>query len=181
MVVSAASFSDWILAVHIVAVVVAFGVVFTYPLVLLVLERRDRRALPAFHHIQVAISRRIINPGLLVVVVAGIYLASDLHDWQRFFVGWGLAVAIVLGGLEGAFMIPREKRLAELSARDVAAAPVPGSGSRVAMGSGVPLGSGEVVWSEEYLKLRSQVGGVGAVMSLLVVVTVFVMALGAPG
>jgi uncharacterized membrane protein len=164
MLAPAAAFSDWIVAVHIVAVVVAFGALFAYPVIFLVLDKQDRRAAPAVHRVQLAISRRIINPGLLVVVLAGVYLASDLHDWKKFFVQWGLGVAIVLGGLEGGFMISRTKRLLLLAERDVAAA-----------------GAGEVAWGEEYLGLVRQVGGVGAIMGLLVVATIFVMVVGAAG
>jgi hypothetical protein len=164
MLAPAAAFSDWIVAVHIVAVVVAFGVTFAYPVIALVLGRQDPRSIPAFHRIQVAISRRITNPGLLVVLLAGIYLASDLHDWHRFFVQWGLGVTIVLGGIEGAFMIPREQRLAELAGRDLTAA-----------------AGAEVRWSSEYQALRRRLTAVGAGTSLLVVVTVFVMVLGAAG
>ena len=77
-----------VLAVHISAVMVAFGVTFAYPIVAVVGERLDRRAMPWFHRVQVAISRRLINPGLLVVLLAGIVLASDEHQWKHFYVQW---------------------------------------------------------------------------------------------
>ncbi len=156
MLASAVAFSDLILAVHITAVMVAFGVTFAYPIFAVVGERLDRRAMPWFHRVQVAISRRLINPGLLVVLLAGIYLASHEHQWKHFFVQWGIGAVVVLGALEGSFMIPREKKLAELAERDVA--------------------TGSAEWSPEYVALRKRVGGVGAAMGLLVVVTIFLMA-----
>ena len=104
------------------AVVVAFGVTFAYPVFLGVGRRRDPRAMPWFHRMQQQIGRRVVNPGLTVVVIAGIYLATDLHLWSRFFVQWGVGAALVLGALEGSFMIRYEGRLAELAERDVAAA-----------------------------------------------------------
>ena len=155
MLAPAAAFSDWIVAVHIVAVVIAFGATFSYPAMLLAARQAGPGAVATFHRMQLRISRYVINPGLTVVVIAGIYLATDLHDWKKFFVQWGLGVAVVLGGLEGSVMIPREKRLIELAEHDPA--------------------------SEEYLKLFNQTGAVGALMVLLVVVTVFVMVLGAAG
>jgi Predicted integral membrane protein (DUF2269) len=158
--VNAVAFSNLVLAVHITAVVVAFGVTFAYPLIALGGERLDRRMLPWFHRLQVDISRKLINPGLLVVLIAGIYLASDLHQWKHFYVQWGVAVAVILGGLEGAFMVPRQGKLADLAERDVA--------------------TGAAQWSPEYLGLRKRVAGVGTVQSLLVVVTIFLMATGAP-
>ena len=38
----------------------------------------------------------------MVVVAAGVFLASDGHHWSEFFVQWGLGVALVIGGLVGA-------------------------------------------------------------------------------
>lgn len=158
MLVTAVAVWQVILAVHIVAAVVAFGVTFAYPLFELVGTRVDTRAMPGLHRLQQMIGRRLINPGLAVVILAGIYLASHLHQWKAFYVQWGLGVSIVLGALEGAFMIPREGKLAELAERDIAAP-----------------GAGEVKWSGEYKALAKQVGAVGAVMSLLIVITVYVM------
>jgi hypothetical protein len=156
MLANAVAFSNLVLAVHIIAVMIAFGVTFAYPIIAVVGERLDRRAMPWFHRVQVALSRRLINPGLLVVLIAGIYLASDEHQWKHFYVQWGIGVVVILGAVEGSFMIPREKKLAELAERDVA--------------------NGGAQWSPEYLALRKRVGGVGAAMGGLVVVTIFLMA-----
>ena len=41
------------------------------------------------------------------MLVAGIYLASDEHQWSSFYVGWGILAVIALGALEGAVQIPR--------------------------------------------------------------------------
>ncbi len=157
MLVTAVAFSDVILAVHIAAVILAFGATFAYPVMLAASERMDRRSIPWFHRIQRTLSRRMTNPGLLVVLIAGIYLASHEHRWKQFFVQWGIGVVIVLGALEGSYMIRQEGKLAELADRDIAAA------------------TGEVQWSPEYLKLRQRVGAVGAVMGLLVLITVLLM------
>jgi hypothetical protein len=157
----AASFSDAILAIHILAVVVGFGVIFSYPIFTAVGARMDRRAMPWFHRMQEVLSRRVITPGLVVVLLAGIYLASDQHQWSKFYVQWGLAAVVVIGGLGGGFLGPREGRLAELAARDVAA---------TASGA-------EVKWSAEYEALNKQVMTVGSILLLIIVVTVFFMAL----
>jgi uncharacterized membrane protein len=158
MLVEAAQFWQFVLAIHILAVVAGFGVVFAYPLFLLVGARRDPRAMPWFHRMQQVVGRRLINPALAVVLIAGIYLASDLHQWKSFYVGWGLAATVVVGALEGAVMIPGEGKLAELAARDVAAA-----------------GDGAVTWSAEYEAQVKRVGAFGTLLSLLIVVTVFLM------
>jgi len=159
MLIVGVAFFQVVLAVHIMAVVVGFGVTFAYPLFAVIGERLDPRAMPWYHGVQRAIGQRLITPGLAVVLVAGIYLASDLHQWSRFYVQWGLAVAVVLGGLGGVFFAPSERRLAELADRDVAAA---------AAGT-------EVVWSQEYLTTRRNNAVVGSLSSLLVLVTIYLM------
>jgi hypothetical protein len=152
------AFFQVVLAVHIMAVVVTFGVIFAYPLIQLVGDRLDPRAIPWYHRVQRTIGQRLISPGLLVVLVAGIYLASKLHQWSFFYVQWGLAVAIVIGALGGLFFSPNERRLAELAERDVASA-----------------GAGEVVWSPEYLALRRRNALVGNAVAIIVLVTIYVM------
>jgi hypothetical protein len=156
----AAAFSDYVLAVHIVAVVAAFGVTFAYPIFAFVGGRLDRSAMPWFHRMQQAIGRRLISPGLLLVLVAGVILAAGEHQWKHFYVQWGIAVVIVLGALEGAVMVRGEGRLAELAERDIAAA-----------------AGRDVEWSPEYEALFKRLGAVGALMVLIVIVTVFFMAL----
>jgi hypothetical protein len=148
-----------VLALHIMAAVIAFGVTFAYPIIFAVIEKADARALPAMHRAERAVGQRLITPGLAVVLLAGIYLASKLHEWSAFFVQWGLGAALVLGALGGLFFAPTERRLAELAERDIAAA-----------------GDGEVVFSEEYRAQSARLARVGAASSVLVLVTIYFMA-----
>ena len=156
----AVAFSDVVLAVHITAVVIAFGATFAYPVLLGVVGKADPRALPALYRAIHAISVRIIGPGLAVVVIAGIYLASELHMWSEFFVQWGLGVALVIGAVEGMFLSPNEKRLVEVADRDLAAA-----------------GEGPVTPSAEHDGLVRRIGAAGALMDLLVLLTILFMAI----
>jgi hypothetical protein len=158
MLAPAVMFWQVVLAIHIAAVVVAFGVTFAYPIFILAGAKLDPRGMPWFHRAQQLVGRRLIDPGLGLVLLAGIYLASKLHQWHAFYVQWGLAIAIVLGALEGAVMIRGEGRLAELAERDIAAA-----------------GGGEVQWSAEYEALARRTNAVGALMSLLVLITIYLM------
>lgn len=157
--VPAVQFYEVVLALHILAVVFAFGATFAYPVLLGTVTKADKRALPALYRALHAISRRVIMPGVAAILVFGIYLASHLHLWSTFFVQWGLGVVIVIGAVEGAYLGPREKRLIEVAERDVAAA-----------------GDGEVAFSAEHDSLVRQVGVVGALMDLLVVITIYFMA-----
>jgi hypothetical protein len=156
--ITAARFYDYVLAVHIAAVVVAFGVTFAYPVVFTVGARLDPRHMGWFHRLQEQIGKRLIQPGLAVVLVAGIYLASDAGVWSEFYVGWGMAAAIVVGALGGMFFAPRERRLAVLADQDIAAA-----------------GEGPVTFGPEYQRINGQVARVGGLVSLLVLVTIVIM------
>jgi uncharacterized membrane protein len=158
-VLGAVAFYEIVIALHIIAVVIAFGATFAYPVILGAVVRTDPRALPAAYSAIHAISRRIINPGLAAILIFGIYLASKLHLWHAFFVQWGLGVVVVLGALEGAYIGPREKRLVAVAQADIASAGP----------------DGEVVQSAEHRALSRSVGAVGALMDLLVVVTIFFM------
>jgi hypothetical protein len=154
----AASLYEVILAVHIMAVVVAFGVTFAYPVMFAVAARHDPRGLPLMHRIEYTIERYLINPGLLLVILAGIYLASKGHLWSQFFVQWGLAAAVVIGALAGGVMIPTAKRAEAAAARDVAAA-----------------GGGDVQLSEEYQGLVRRLSIIGSLLSTIVLVTILFM------
>ncbi|HEY3865254.1 MAG TPA: hypothetical protein VGL54_04115 [Solirubrobacteraceae bacterium] len=158
LVTLAVQFYEVVLALHILAVVFAFGATFAYPVLLGVVTKADTRALPALYRALHAISQRVIMPGVAAILVFGIYLASHLHLWSTFFVQWGLGVVIVIGAVEGAYLGPREKRLIEAAERDVAAA-----------------GDGQVAFSAEHDSLVRQVGAVGALMDLLVVITIYFM------
>jgi hypothetical protein len=157
-VLPAVVFFEVVLALHILAVVFAFGATFAYPVILATIGKADSRALPALYRAFHAISRMVIMPGLLVVVLCGIYLASKLHMWSDFFVQWGLGVAIVIGAVEGMFLGPTERRLIETADRDLAAA-----------------GEGPMTPSAAQQALVRRVGAVGAAMDLLVVMTIYFM------
>ena len=102
----------------------------------------------------------LVNPGLLIVVIAGAYLASKGHYWSHFFVQWGLGTVIVIGGLIGAVMIPTGKRAEQVATRDLAAAT-----------------DGQAELSDEYRALVRRLSVVGTALSLLVLVTILFMAM----
>jgi hypothetical protein len=158
MLASAVAFSDVILAVHISAVMLTFGVIFAYPVIYLLAARLGPASMPAYYRIRALLGQRLTAPGLLLVLAAGIYLASDLHQWKHFYTQWGIAVVIVIGGIGGAFLTPREKQLAALAERDVAAA-----------------GGGTVTWSAEYTALSRRVVAVDVLVLVLVLATVYLM------
>jgi uncharacterized membrane protein len=159
----AASAYEVVLAIHIMAVVVTFGVTFAYPIVFAVGARQDPRSLPLLHRIEYTITRWMTNPGLLFVLLAGIYLASDGHHWSEFFVQWGVAVVVLIGGLLGSVMMPTSKRAEQLARRDLA----PGERG--------DSPSAQVEMSAEYRALTRRLATVGTLLSGLVLVTILFM------
>jgi hypothetical protein len=154
----AVTFFDVVLSVHIIAVVIAFGATFAYPVFLTAITKSDSRALPSLYRAFHAVSQRVIMPGLAVVMICGIYLASKLHLWSAFFVQWGLGVSLVIGAIEGMFLAPNERRLIEAADRDLVAA-----------------GDGPLTPGPEHQALVRRVGAIGALMDLLVLLTILFM------
>ncbi len=158
LVTPAASAYEFVMALHIMAVVVAFGVAFALPIIFNVGAKTQPRALPLLHRIEYSIERWLVNPALVVVLGAGIYLASDGHLWSEFFVQWGFAAVIVIGALVGSVMIPTSKKAEQAAERDIAAA-----------------GDGELVFSEEYQGLVRRLTLVGSTLSGIVLLTILFM------
>lgn len=158
-------FADFVLALHILGAVVGFGVVFAYPVLFAAAARMDPTVMPWLLRTRQRVGRVLVNPGLTLLVAAGVYLAADEHQWSSFYVQWGIAAALVIGAVEGALVIPRAGRLAELAERDLAATEVPTGGRRVS-----------AQWSPEYASGYRLLAGAGALLGLIVAVTVFVMA-----
>ena len=153
-------FYDVVLSVHIMAVVIAFGVLFAFPVVGSYVTREHPRMLPALHAANDRLGRYLITPGATVALLAGFYLASDRHYMGKVWVIVPLIILIGVMGLGGAFFTPNERRAGELAARDVAAAGPDGS----------------VVLSPEYRALATRIARVGALTSVLILVAIFFMA-----
>jgi uncharacterized membrane protein len=115
----AIEFYNVVLAVHIMAVAFAFGIVLAYPVVIPWARRTYPGSMPVVHALQVRIERAVIGPGMVVILAAGIYLASDADVWSESWVSVPLVILLVVGGVGGAVLTPLEKRLGELAARDV--------------------------------------------------------------
>ena len=153
------AFTDFVLGVHILAVVVAFGATFAYPLMLSAARRADPSVAPWLFGLMRRIDRYIVNPGLTLVLIAGIVRATEEHRWGDFFVAWGIGAVLVIGAVVGSFMIPREGKLARVAERDLEAS-----------------AGGDSPWSPEYDTLLRQVSIGGAVLDAIVVITIFIMA-----
>jgi hypothetical protein len=104
-----------ILAVHIMGVVLAYGLTLTYPVLIPYVRRHNPEALRGVHAVQHVLNQRLTGPGTAVVLAAGIYLASDSHQWDQPFVGVGLASILLIGAIGGAIITPAARKMIELA------------------------------------------------------------------
>jgi hypothetical protein len=163
------SFDNLLLAVHIGGALIAFGVILAYPLFLLIGNTiMEPQGLPLFHRAQLRVIQRLVNPGLAAVVASGLVLALDLGTISTFYTKWGIVAAIALGVITGAYLAPREARLAQMAERDLRTDSDVLSGER-------DLSADSGVLSREYRALSSQVSRVTTFASLIVLATILVM------
>ena len=102
----AVSFYDVVLWVHITAVVTAFGALFAYPVFLAVNAQAPLAQRAVFHRLQIAFSKRVTGPVIGVILLAGIYLATDGDLWSEPWVNISLVMLFVIAGL-GATVLRR--------------------------------------------------------------------------
>lgn len=142
------------LFLHILAVVLAFGPTFGYALFFSVAPDHPR-ATPAILTGVQRCDRYLVSPGLIVLLLAGVYLLID-GDWDAgaVFISVGWVAIIVLFGLQHAFFRPQTAKAKELAERD--------------------LKSGDTL-SDEFTALSERIGNVGKIAGLIVVVTIFFM------
>jgi uncharacterized membrane protein len=142
------------LFLHILAVVLAFGPTFGYALFFSVAPQYPR-ATPAILSGVQKCDRYLVNPGMVVLLLAGIYLLTD-GDWEtsEAFIGVGFLAILVLFGLQHTFFQPQTRKAKELAERD--------------------LKSGDTL-SAEFEAVSQRIGQVGGLAGLIVVVTIFFM------
>lgn len=144
------------LFLHIIAIVLAFGPTFGYGLFFSVAPQYPR-AVPAILAGVQRCDRYLVNPGMIVLLLAGIYLlsASDsVWDGSDAFIIVGFIAIIALFGLQHAFFQPQVRKAKELAERD--------------------LQSGDTL-SPEFETISQRLGQVGTLAGLIVVVTTFFM------
>ena len=110
------------LFVHVLAVVLAFGPTFGYGIFIGVAEKSAPRSVPAVLRGIQQTDRFLVRPGLIVVLLAGIYMLIDGHiDAGESWVSVGFVAIVVLLGMAHGFFRPNVERALELSERDLAA------------------------------------------------------------
>jgi uncharacterized membrane protein len=142
------------LFLHILAVVLAFGPTFGYAF-FMSMTPQFPRATPAILAGIQKVDRYLVQPGLIVLLLAGIYLLVD-GPWEAsdVFVSIGFLAIIALFGLSHGFFRPQTGKARELAERDLK--------------SGDELGP-------EFMAVSERLSKVGGLAGLIVVVTVFFM------
>ena len=109
------------LFLHILAVVLAFGPTFGYGIFFSVLPQYPRATPALLAGIQ-RIDRYLVNPGMVVLLLAGIYLlvaSDDAWDGSEAFITVGFIAIIALFGLQHGFFRPQTAKAKELAERDL--------------------------------------------------------------
>jgi len=144
------------LFLHIVAVVLAFGPTFGYGILFSVLPDHPRATPALLSGIQ-RIDRFLVTPGMVVVLLAGVYLmvaSDDAWDGSEAFITVGFIAILALFGLQHGFFRPQTAKAKALAERD--------------------LKAGDTL-SEEFEAVSQRLGTVGPIAGLIVVVTIFFM------
>ena len=103
---------DVVLWLHITAVVTAFGALFAYPVFLAVNARAPITERAGLHRAQIAFSKRVTGPAIGVILLAGIYLATDADLWSEPWVSGSFVLLLVIAGLGATVLRRGEERLA---------------------------------------------------------------------
>ncbi|HEY6695509.1 MAG TPA: DUF2269 family protein [Solirubrobacteraceae bacterium] len=150
----AVQFYDVSVFVHVSAVVVGFGATFAESIMFPVAMKVGKQHLPYVHRLQLAINQRFAAPALLLIIITGIYQTADRWEFSDFWISATFLIAIILGGLSGAYFIPSDRKLAPMVERDLAA-------------------GGEL--SDEYQRQARRQGMFGALAGVLVLAAIFLM------
>jgi uncharacterized membrane protein len=143
------------LFIHVLAVVLAFGPTFGYGIFIGVAEKSAPRGIPAVLRGIQQTDRFLVRPGLLVVLVAGIYMLikADISASETY-VSVGFVAIIALFAMVHGFFKPNVEKALELAERDLRA--------------GDTLG-------DEYGAVSQRLATGGKIAGLIVAVTIFFM------
>jgi uncharacterized membrane protein len=141
--------------IHVLAVVVAFGATFAFPVFVAAAERSAPQSLPTVLRGVITVDRMLVTPGMVVLLLAGLYLVADADiSMGEPFISVGFLAIILLFGLSHGYLLPRTRQALALAERDLA-------------------DGGEL--SAEYEAVSRQIERVGKIVTLIVVIAIFFM------
>lgn len=103
---------------HITSAIIAFGIVLVWPLLLRgALNTAGTASAQGIYELGARLHQRVVTPAMVVVLLAGLYLASARWKLSMTWINMSLTLLIVLFGLVGAVTIPTLRRLGEAQDR----------------------------------------------------------------
>jgi uncharacterized membrane protein len=143
------------LFLHVLAVVLAFGPTFGYGFFVAAAESSAPRSVPTVLRGIQTVDRFLVQPGLIVVLLAGIYMLAEANiSAGESWVSIGFLAIIALFGLSHGFFRPQTAKALALAERDLKAADT---------------------LSDEYSAVSKRLENVGKLAGLIVIVTIFFM------
>ena len=103
-----------VVALHIIAVLAAYGLPLSAPLVVPYVRRNHPDALPGLHAAQHFVNNAITGPFTLLLLAFGLYLAYDGDRWGDPFVSIGIGAVVIIALVGGGVVVPAVKALAGL-------------------------------------------------------------------
>ncbi len=156
---SAVRLYDFVLWIHVAAVVIAFGAPFIYPMILARVTTANPEALPGLYNAMIYAGRTLITGAYLILLLAGAYLTTDGNLWSASWVSASLLILIVLIGLSHGLALPTERKLSALATTDLGEHSV----------------GGAVNFSADYEAAYRRLTLVGVISNVLVLIALYLM------
>ena len=112
-----------VVALHIIAVVAAYGLPLSAPLIVPYVRRHHPDALPGLHAAQHFVNNAITGPFTVLLLAFGLYLATDGDRWGDPFVTIGIGAVAIIAVVGGGVVVPAVKALAGLDPRSARVRP----------------------------------------------------------
>jgi uncharacterized membrane protein len=143
------------LFIHVLAVVLTFGPTYGFAFFIGSAEQSSPRSIPAVLRGIQQIDRFLVSPGLVVILLAGIYMLIDGHiSAGKSWVSIGFVAIFILFGMAHGFFRPNTAKALELAERDLA--------------SGDTLGA-------EYAEVAKKLENGGKLAGAIVAIAIFFM------
>jgi uncharacterized membrane protein len=143
------------LFIHVLAVVLAFGPTFGYGFFIATAEANEPRSVPAVLRGIQQVDRFLVRPGLIVILLTGIYLLAEADiDAGESWVTVGFVAILVLFGMAHGFFRPNTQKALDLAELD--------------------LKAGDTL-SSEYAEVATRLERAGKVAGLIVAIAIFFM------
>ena len=108
--------------IHVTAAFVGLGATFALAVAFpLAIRLGEPRNFPYVHELSLEVTRKLANPALVLILITGIWQALDADiSLGEPWISGAFVIVIVIGGLQGMYFIPTDRKLAKLAADEIA-------------------------------------------------------------